>query len=152
MNSNLNMSIMKSTNIRTFHLGIKFPIGYLAGLKKLGASAQYNNKSREKLFTCSLMKFSYPDRIRMRKDLERNGFSCHEGERYAIGRCRKIPGVTSSQFSLLEESYETKALKFQKQCVFKFRSFRPQKSFFPWWFVSDNTYIAERGTDSNNTE
>ena len=85
MNSNLKLSTMTKYNVRTFHLGIKFPVGYLAGLRKVEASVLYNKKGREKLLTCSSMKFSYSDRIRMRQELESNGFNCHEGERYGIG-------------------------------------------------------------------
>ena len=83
MNSNLKLSTMKKYNVRTFPLGIKFPVGYLAGLKRLEASVQHDKEGRENLLTCSTMKFSYSDRIQMRKDLESNGFNCHEGETYS---------------------------------------------------------------------
>jgi len=85
MNSNLKFATMKKYNVKTFPLGIKFPVGYLAGLTRLEATDQHNKRNREKLLTCSSMKFSYSDRIQMRKDLERNGFNCHEGERYGVG-------------------------------------------------------------------
>ena len=85
MNSNLNLSTMKRYNIRTFPLGIKFPVGYLAGLKKLQANTEYDKRDRSKLLSCSSMKFSYSDRVQMRQDLEGNGFNCHEGERYGSG-------------------------------------------------------------------
>ena len=82
MNSNLKLSTMQKYNVRTFPLGIKFPVGYLAGLRRHEASVRGNKKGRDKLLACSSMKFSYSDRVRMRKDLESNGFNCHEGEIY----------------------------------------------------------------------
>ena len=77
---------MKKHNVRTFPLGVKFPVGFLAGLKKLEIDQQYKIKGRTKLLTCSSMKFSYPDRVLMRKYLEGNGFNCHEGYKYGAGR------------------------------------------------------------------
>jgi len=86
MNSNLNVVAMKKYNVRTFPLGIKFPVGYLAGLEKRRVLSQNEQKVRVKLITCSSMKFSYSDRIQMRKALEGNGFNCHEGEKYGTGK------------------------------------------------------------------
>jgi len=85
MNTNLKTAAMRKYNVRTFPLGIKFPVGFLAGLQKLEANAVQKKTMREKLLTCSSMKFTYSDRIQMRTSLERNGFNCHEGEKYGTG-------------------------------------------------------------------
>ena len=88
MNSNLKREEMSKYNIRTFHLGVKYPVGYLAGLlkHKESSSSSITEKIPGRLLTCSSMKFTYLDRKDMRKALERNGFNCHEGETYAEQR------------------------------------------------------------------
>eukprot|EP00227_Mantoniella_beaufortii_P014963 CAMPEP_0197591352 /NCGR_PEP_ID=MMETSP1326-20131121/13022_1 /TAXON_ID=1155430 /ORGANISM="Genus nov. species nov., Strain RCC2288" /LENGTH=298 /DNA_ID=CAMNT_0043156757 /DNA_START=760 /DNA_END=1656 /DNA_ORIENTATION=+ len=82
-------------DIRSIPLGIKFPLGYMNGMKAVeqqeGSHDKHNKgfKSRPRLITCSSMRFSYADRVAMRDALEKNGFNCHEGMEYTSSLTNK---------------------------------------------------------------
>ena len=89
MNSNMNEKVK---GVHTVPLGVKFPAGYRNGMEIVEREGSSLNRSR--LVTCSSMKFSYPDRIAMRNDLERNGINCHEGLEFSNAHSTR-PSISS---------------------------------------------------------